>query len=85
MASLEALARSIGEDESRSLQKTRDLPLLAGMRILNSDDKKTNIARQSKTKGFTIPESILKQLSSLDIGRPGSLRAIQSVQEELEG
>ena len=85
MASLEALARSIGEDESRSLQKTRDLPLLAGMRILNFDDKKTNIARQSKTKGFTIPESILKQLSSLDIGRPGSLRAIQSVQEELEG
>ena len=84
MASLGTLARSIGEDESRSYQKTGDLPLLAGMRMLNSDDKKTNLARQSKPKGLTIPESILQQLSSLNIGRPGSLRAIQSVQEELE-
>lgn len=83
MASLEALARSVGEYESRSLQKSGDLPLLAGMRILDTDDKKTSIVRQSKPKEFTIPESILQQLSLLNIGRPRSLCGIQSAQEEL--
>lgn len=84
MNSLASLAHSVEDEENRQLQKARDLPILAGMRMLDRDDKKSNRARQTKKKELSLPESTLQQLSSLNIKKPESLRAIQSIQEELE-
>lgn len=84
MLSLATLAHSVESEETRQLQKTSDLPLLAGMRMLNRDDKKTNKARQSNQREFSIPKPTLQQLSLLGIKKPESLRAVQTLQEELE-
>lgn len=84
MESLATLAHSVEGEEMKQHQKTRDLPLLAGMRILDRDDKKTNQARQAKQRELSIPEPTWQQLSSLGIKKPESLRAVQTIQEELE-
>lgn len=83
MESLATLAHSVGSEEIKQHQKAQDLPLLAGMKMLDRDDKKTHRARQAKQRELNIPELTLLQLSSLGIKKPESLRALQTIQQEL--
>lgn len=84
MESLTTLAHSIENEEIKQHQKSRDIPLLAGMRMLDREDKKTHRARQAKQRELSVPEPTLMQLSLLGINKPESLRALQIIQQELE-
>lgn len=83
MDALEPMAHSIEREGIEKNQKAKDLPLLAGMRMLKPGDKKTNQARRADPIGFEIPEPVLYKLALLNIKQPESLRVVQSLQEEV--
>lgn len=83
--SLELLIGDIQEEEQKKSQKSRDLPLLAGLRRLDVDDKKANIARHKTLTRLEVPQDITDRLARFSIAKPESLRALQITLQKLEG
>lgn len=75
---------SLQQDEKEKNEKTRDLPLLAGMTKLDVDDKKTSRARRQTAPQFEISPEITNCVASLGLPKPESLRGIQLLLSQLE-
>lgn len=83
--SLTGFIQTVEEQENMELRKSRDLPLLAGMTMLDRDDKKAYRARQQTARSLKVPESLLKQLAFFNTTKPESLRALQIALGKLQG
>lgn len=84
IVSLKALLDSIQNEERNTKMSSKSLPRLADMKVLSSDDKKKSRARSNTQSDFHIPGEILEQITSLDMQKPESSRALSSSLEHLE-
>ncbi|GAD91519.1 hypothetical protein PVAR5_0091 [Paecilomyces variotii No. 5] len=83
-ADLTHLLKDLQAKEKAKNEKTRDLPLLAGLTRLDSNDKKSNRARKETAPRFEIPAELSSRVSSLDLPKPESLRGIQLLLRQIE-